>query len=87
MESSRDLISSARIGDKLAFEKLLQPHIASAAKLAYAMLLDRTEAEDVVQEAALSAWRRLENVRDGEDFKPWFLGIVANRCRTVRRGS
>jgi RNA polymerase sigma-70 factor, ECF subfamily len=87
MESSRDLISSARIGNKAAFEKLLQPHISSAAKLAYAMLLDRTEAEDVVQEAALSAWRRLENVRDGEDFKPWFLGIVANRCRTVRRGS
>jgi RNA polymerase sigma-70 factor (ECF subfamily) len=87
MESSQDLISSARIGDKVAFEKLLQPHISSAAKLAYAMLLDRTEAEDVVQEAALSAWRRLENVRDGEDFKPWFLGIVANRCRTVRRGS
>jgi RNA polymerase sigma-70 factor, ECF subfamily len=87
MESSRDLISSARIGDKVAFEKLLQPHISSAAKLAYAMLLDRAEAEDVVQEAALSAWRRLENVRDGEDFRPWFLGIVANRCRTVRRGS
>jgi len=87
MEPSPDLVSGARIGDKVAFENLLRPHIASATKLAYAMLQDRAEAEDVVQEAALSAWRRLENLRDREDFKPWFLGIVANRCRTVRRGS
>jgi RNA polymerase sigma-70 factor (ECF subfamily) len=51
------------------------------------MLQDRTEAEDVVQEAALKAWRRLDNIRAGSDFRPWFLGIVANQCRTVRRGS
>jgi RNA polymerase sigma-70 factor, ECF subfamily len=40
-----------------------------------------------VQEAAVKAWRRLGNVRPGADFRPWFLGIVANECRTVRRGS
>ena len=87
MELSRTLISSARAGDKIAFEELLRPHIVSAAMLAYAMLQDRAEAEDAVQEAALSAWRKLGNLRAGEDFKPWFFGIVANRCRTVRRGS
>ncbi len=81
-----DLISNARAGDKVAFEALLRPLIASAVQLGYAMLQDRTEAEDVVQEAAVSAWRKLGNLRDGADFKPWFLGIVANRCRTVRRG-
>jgi RNA polymerase sigma-70 factor (ECF subfamily) len=80
-----DLISRARAGDKNAFESLLEPLVGTAARLAYAMLHDRAEAEDAVQEAALKAWRRLGNVRTGADFKPWFLGIVANQCRTVRR--
>jgi RNA polymerase sigma-70 factor (ECF subfamily) len=81
-----DLLARARGGDKRAFEGLLEPVIAMGARLAFAMLLDRTEAEDVVQEATVKAWRRLGNVRPGADFKPWFLGIVANECRTVRRG-
>jgi RNA polymerase sigma factor (sigma-70 family) len=81
-----DLLSRAQAGDKPAFESLLEPVVGPAARLAYAMLQDRSEAEDVVQEAAVKAWRRLGNVRPGADFKPWFLGIVANQCRTVRRG-
>jgi len=85
--SEPDLVSRARAGDRTAFESLLRPLIESGARLAYGMLLDRVEAEDVVQESALSAWRKLANLRDGADFGPWFLGIVANRCRTVRRGS
>jgi RNA polymerase sigma-70 factor (ECF subfamily) len=81
-----DVLARARGGDKEAFESLLEPVIGMGARLAYGMLLDRTEAEDVVQEAAVKAWLRLGNVRPGTDFKPWFLGIVANECRTVRRG-
>jgi RNA polymerase sigma factor (sigma-70 family) len=81
-----DLMARARGGDKAAFESLLEPVIGMGGRLAYGMLLDRTEAEDVVQEAAVKAWRRLGNVRPGADLKPWFLGIVANECRTVRRG-
>lgn len=50
------------------------------------MLHDRQEAEDVFQESALRAWRRLRNLRDGSRFQPWFFGIVANQCREVRRG-
>jgi len=89
MESRKesDLISRAQAGDKVAFEALLEPLIASAASLAYAMLQNRAEAEDVAQESAVNAWRKLGNIRPGAAFKPWFLGIVANRCRTVRRGS
>jgi RNA polymerase sigma-70 factor (ECF subfamily) len=82
-----DLISRARVGEKSAFEDLLRPLIGPAAGLAYAMLQNHAEAEDVVQESAVKAWRKLGNLRPGADFKPWFLGIVANQCRTVRRGS
>ncbi len=81
-----DLIARATGGDKAAFEELLRPVVDSAARLAYGMLQDRAAAEDVVQEAALKAWRRLGNIRAGADFGPWFLGIVANESRSVRRG-
>jgi len=80
-----DLIARARAGDKNAFEQLLRPMVAPAARLAYGMLQDRAAAEDVVQEAALKAWRRLRSLRPGSDFGPWFLGIAANQCRSLRR--
>jgi RNA polymerase sigma factor (sigma-70 family) len=80
-----DLIAHARAGDTAAFEVLLRPVMSSAARLAYGMLQNRAEAEDVVQESALKAWRKLGNLRAGADFRPWFLGIVANQSRSVRR--
>jgi RNA polymerase sigma-70 factor (ECF subfamily) len=83
--SEPELISRARAGDKGAFESLIAPLLGPAARLAYFMLNDRAETEDAVQEAALKTWRGLRTFRAGSDFKPWFLGIVANQCRTVRR--
>jgi RNA polymerase sigma factor (sigma-70 family) len=80
------LIDRAKRGDRAAFERLLGPALLPATRLAYAMLQDRSEAEDVFQEAALRAWRRLANLRVGARFQPWFIGIVANQCREVRRG-
>jgi RNA polymerase sigma factor (sigma-70 family) len=87
MPGEPDLILRAKTGDKVAFEALLEPIVVPAARLAYAMLQDRTEAEDVVQEAAVKAWRKLGTFRSGADFKQWFLAIVANQCRMVRRAS
>ena len=68
------------------FERLLRPVIVPAARFAYGMLHDHAEAEDAIQEAALKSWRHRSRLRCAADFRPWFLGIVANRCRTVRRG-
>jgi RNA polymerase sigma-70 factor (ECF subfamily) len=80
------LVAGARAGDPIAFEDLLRPWITPAATFAFNMLHDRQEAEDAVQEAALKAWRKLDRLREGAPFGPWFLGIVANQCGTVRRG-
>jgi RNA polymerase sigma factor (sigma-70 family) len=80
------LIARAQAGDRSAYERLLEPSIRIATRLAFALLQDRTEAEDAFQEAALRAWRRLGNLRTGSRFQPWFVGIVANQCREMRRG-
>lgn len=83
--SEEDLIRSARDGDGSAFADLLRPLYSSAFRIALALLHDRGEAEDAVQEAAFKAWRKLDTVRRGAPLRPWFLAIVANQCRSVRR--
>jgi RNA polymerase sigma factor (sigma-70 family) len=85
-QSELTLIHLAKAGDRRAYERLLESVMRPASRLAFAMLQDRTEAEDAMQESALRAWRRLQNLRDQSHFQPWFMGIVANQCREVRRG-
>jgi len=80
------LIARAIGGEHEAFERLVSASTRSAARLAFGLLQDRTLAEDAMQDAALRAWRRLPNLRTGSRFQPWFLGIVANQCREIRRG-
>ena len=80
------LIARAKAGDRSAYERLLEPTVRPATRLAFAMLHDRSEAEDVFQESALKAWRHMRSLRPGSPFQPWFMGIVANQCREVRRG-
>jgi len=70
-----------------AFDTLIGAQLKPAFRLAVVMLGDRVEAEDAVQEAAYSAWRKLAQFRGGHaQFKPWFMAIVANQCRAIRRG-
>src|SRR3982074_804425 len=69
-----------------AYADLLQPLLGAATKLAYGLLKERWAAEASVQEAAMRAWRRLGNLESGRSFRPWFLGIVATRCREALRG-
>lgn len=86
-KSEEDLIRSARDGDGAAFADLVRPLYATAYRVAFALLHDSGEAEDAVQEAAFKAWKNLETVRSGAPLRPWFLAIVANQCRSVRRKS
>src|SRR3989440_2904260 len=80
-----DLVREAKRGDEGAFTSLLRPLLEPAYRLAAGMLQDRQLAEDAVQEAAVKAWRKLHQLREGAEMRPWFLGIVANECRTTRR--
>ena len=86
MDEELALLERARSGDREAFDALVGPLIEPGYRLAFGMLHDRGSAEDAVQEAAFRAWMRLENVRPGWSMRPWFLGIVANQCRSTRRG-
>ena len=70
-----------------SFDELLERVLDPAFRLAMTMLNDRPAAEDAVKEAALKAWRHRASFRPNSEFRPWFLTIVANECRSARRSS
>jgi RNA polymerase sigma-70 factor (ECF subfamily) len=84
-QATLTLVQAAKQGDDSAFETLLEPLLDPAYRLANGMLHDRHAAEDAVQESALKAWRKISRLREGSEMRPWFLGIVANECRSAMR--
>lgn len=71
------------------FEALLQPVLEPAYRAAYHLARNTADAEDIVQEASLLAWRNFKTFERGTNFKAWFQRIVMNvfltRCRAERR--
>src|ERR1700737_1037296 len=80
------LLRDAVAGDERAFDELIGPLVDPGYRLAVSMLGDRQEAEDAVQEATIKAWRNLHQLKDAGVARSWFFTIVANQCRSVRRG-
>jgi RNA polymerase sigma factor (sigma-70 family) len=66
---------------KIRFEQLVVPHLNAGFNLARWLLRNPADAEDVVQEAMLRAYRFFENFRGG-DARAWLLQIVRNSCYT-----
>jgi len=68
------------------FDMLVGPHLEAGYRTALAILRNPDEANDAVQDAAFKAWRNLRQLHDAARARSWFLAIVANQCRTIRRG-
>jgi RNA polymerase sigma-70 factor, ECF subfamily len=60
------------------FERQLQPILGPAFSMALHLARDRDDAEDVVQEAALLAFRGFGSFQPGTNFKAWFFRILTN---------
>ena len=60
------------------FEALLAPVLDRAYALAYHLSRSRDDAEDLVQEAALQAFRAFHQFRPGTNFRAWYLHILTN---------
>jgi RNA polymerase sigma-70 factor (ECF subfamily) len=80
-----DLIDAARTGDAEAFDELVRRHMRRAFAVAYRVLGQRQDAEDVVQDAFVAALVKLDSFERGRPFGPWLLRIVANRGINLRK--
>jgi RNA polymerase sigma-70 factor (ECF subfamily) len=79
-----EAIARSRGGDLDAYAVLVARYTLRAHRAAF-LLGAGEEADDVVQEAFVKAFRHLSRFRAGEPFGPWLLGIVANETRNLAR--
>ncbi|MCP4537556.1 MAG: sigma-70 family RNA polymerase sigma factor [Chloroflexi bacterium] len=79
-KSDAELVAKARQGDEAAFEQLVRKHQRYVFNVAYRVLGDYAEAEDMTQEAFVRAWRGLPGFRGQAQFTTWLYRIVHNLC-------
>jgi len=81
------LLERSLDGDREAFGRLLELHHGRALALALNLVGRREDARDLVQEAALKAWRGLPGFVRGRPFFPWYYRILRNACIQHLRGA
>ena len=78
------LIERAIRGDVIAFEALVEPHLAHLYRLAAAMV-GPDDARDVTQETLVSAWREIRRLKRRDRLEAWLRSILMNRARNLLR--
>src|SRR5206468_1302061 len=83
--SEREQYRAAIHGDREAFEMVIRTHSRALFAIAYGILQHREEAEDVVQDSLVKAWKTRWRVRDPEKFPAWLATIARHRAHDIFR--
>jgi RNA polymerase sigma-70 factor (ECF subfamily) len=83
--TEREQYRAAIHGDREAFEMIIRMYSRTLFAVAYGILQSREEAEDVVQESLVKAWKTRWRVRDPEKFPAWLATIARHRAHDVLR--
>ncbi len=75
------LVRRAKNGDKEAFAELYQMLYTDMYRFALSMLSDRYDAEDVVSETVMDAYKSIRLLKDEKLFKNWIFKILSNKCK------
>ncbi|HKY41565.1 MAG TPA: sigma-70 family RNA polymerase sigma factor [Pyrinomonadaceae bacterium] len=75
-----EAIKKCQLGDREAFRHLVERYQKRAVAHAMAVLLDRDDAEDAVQEAFIDAFKAIGRFDTSRTFYQWFYVLLRNRC-------
>ncbi|MBE2270796.1 MAG: sigma-70 family RNA polymerase sigma factor [Anaerolinea sp.] len=85
MQSYEQWVSAAQQGDRAAFDRLIEHFGDAARRWAFARLGDEQAAEDAAQEAFLTAYRKLGDLRAPAAFPAWLKRVVLTECSRITR--
>jgi RNA polymerase sigma-70 factor (ECF subfamily) len=80
-----DLLAAARAGDEAAFRALTESYRSELQVHCYRILGSLQDAEDMLQETMLAAWRGLDEFGERASLRTWLYRIATNRCLNLLR--
>ena len=78
-------VAAARAGDPRAFDILVCRHHEALGRFVRARMAPDLDADDIVQEIFVAAWRELASFRGAARFKSWLFGIAVHYCADTAR--
>jgi RNA polymerase sigma-70 factor (ECF subfamily) len=85
LAEEQTLVRAVQEGDEVAFGLLVNRYLDSAYATALSVLRDPHDAEDAVQSAFIRALERIDQLKSGSPFGPWFYRVLRSTCLNLRR--
>jgi RNA polymerase sigma-70 factor (ECF subfamily) len=79
------LVRAVQEGDDAAFGTLVDRYLESAYATALSVMRNAHDAEDAVQSAFIRALERIDQLKPGSPFGPWFYRVLRSTCLNLRR--
>lgn len=86
MKTIKELVLSAKNGNKKAFDKLYKLTSNDVWFTCVSLLKDEENAKDIMQETYITAFLKLDTLKDEEKFCGWITSIAVNKCKNKLKG-
>ena len=86
MKKIKELVSSAKSGNKKSFDKLYELTSNDVWFTCVSLLKDEENAKDIMQETYITAFLKLDTLKDEEKFCGWLTAIATNKCKNKLKG-
>lgn len=86
MKAIKELVSSAKSGNKKSFDKLYEITHNDVWYNCLSLLKDEENAKDIMQETYITAFLKLDTLNDEQKFCGWIISIAVNKCKNKLKG-